>query len=135
MSKTILKLTETLAVIKLVASANTTETITLAELASPTQELIGDLSVGITHVQWATQTHVTVTRNSTEVLRLYPNTGGFDFGGYGGCTDYTQEDQSIVVDFTGGGTVLLTLRKASGYKSKIEPEYFGQYDNPAVVGS
>lgn len=133
MAKTILKLTETEAVVKI--SGTGTETINLStDLLSSTQALQGTLKVGVTFLQWTTGESITLTRNSVVVMKLFTNTGEFDLGGNGGFADYTQSDQNIAVTIAGDGVIFLTLRKAGGYKSKIEPEYFGQYDDPTKVG-
>lgn len=134
MAKSILKLTETQAVVKI--SGSGTETITMADLMSPTQVASGGAySVGINFIQWTVGTSATIVRNSVTIFELFTNTGSFDLSGYGGCTDYTQADQPIAITITGGGTLLIILRKEAGFRSKIEPEYFGPYDNPTVAGS
>lgn len=134
MAKSILTKTETSAVVKLTGAG--TETITLnTDLLSTTQELDGTLKVGISFIQWTTGGNVTIVRNGVTVFELYVNSGSMDLAGHGGCVEYTQGDQNIVVTITGGGTVLMTLRKAGGYKSKIEPHYYGSYDNPTVAGA
>lgn len=134
MAKTVLTKTETLAVVKITGAGS--ETIDLStDLLSITQVLNGTLKVGINFIQWTTGGNVTIVRNGVTIFDLYTNTGNFDLSAHGGCVEYTQGDQNIVVTITGGGTVLLTLRKAGGYDSKIEPHYFGQYDNPTVVGA
>lgn len=134
MAKSILKLTETQAVIKITGSG--TETITMADLLSTTQVVSGDAySVGINYLQWTVGTSATIVRNGVNVFELFTNTGNFDLSGYGGCTDYTQASQPIAITIVGGGTVFIILRKETGFRSKIEPEYFGSYDNPNVAGS
>lgn len=134
MAKTVMKLTETLAIVKI--SGTAPETITLAtDLLSPTQVVSGTPTVGIGFLQWTTGGNILISRNATEIYTLYTNTGEFDLAGNGGMLDTTQGTSNIVVTITTGGVIFLTLRKLSGYASKIEPNRFGQYDNPAVVGS
>ena len=134
MAKTIMKLTETLAIVKIAGTA--AETITLnTDLLSTTQTVSGTPKVGIGFIQWTTGGDVTITRNGVEIYKLYQNTGEFDLAGNGGMLDATEGTSNIVVTITTGGVVFLTLRKMQGYASKIEPEKFGSYDNPAVVGS
>lgn len=138
MSKRIIKQTETLTVIK-VWGTNSTDTITLnTDLLSPTMVVQGTPTVNIGFVTWyvssgASDT-VNITRNSVPVMNLYQN-GSFDFAGEGGWTEDTENTSNIVVSITGTGGCYLTLRKTAGYKSKIEPETFGSYDNTTVVGS
>ncbi len=134
MAKTILKLTETLAVVKI--SGAGTETITLGtDLLSTTQIVSGSPKVAIAFLSWTTPDNITITRNATEVYKLYTNTGEFDLGGNGGMLDVTQGTSDIAVTIPTGGVIFLTLRKLSGYTSKIEPHQFGSYDNTTVVGS
>ena len=145
MSKQILRLTETEAVIKIVGSS--AETITLEEdLLSPTQVLEEDLDpdhpplqgitplkVGITCVQWAAETNVTIVRGGTTIFDL-PLTGTLDLAQGRSAADYEESDQDITVTNIGGGTTILYLRKAGGYYSKFETEYFGQHDDITKVG-
>jgi hypothetical protein len=133
MAKTIMKMTQTEAVVKI--NGTGTETINLStDLLSTSQVLQGDLKVGLTFLQWTTGGNISITRGGVEIYKLFTNTGNFDMGGNGGFADYTQSDENIVVSITGDGVIFLTLRKAGGYKSKIEPEYFGQYDDQTKVG-
>lgn len=134
MAKTIMKLTETLAIVKLSGAA--TETITLnSDLLSTTQTVSGTPKVGIGFIQWTTGGDVTITRNGVEIYKLYQNTGEFDLSGNGGMLDSTQGTSNIVVTISTGGVVFLTLRKMEGYASKIEPWAFGSYDDTGAVGS
>ena len=140
----IMKLTETLAIVKIYGvGATTTETISLSAvpasngLLSPTQVVSGTVSpkVGIGFLNWTVGGDVTITRGALAIYKLYQNTGEFDLSGNGGMLDTKNGTSDIVVTITTGGVVFLTLRKIEGYDSKIEAWRFGQYDNPAVVGS
>lgn len=134
MAKTVMKLTETLAIVKI--SGTAPETITLAtDLLSPTQVVSGTPKVGIGYLSWTTGGNIVIARNAVDVYNLYTNTGEFDLSGNGGMLDTIQGTSDLVVTITGNGVIFLTLRKLEGYASKIEPNRFGQYDNPAVVGS
>jgi hypothetical protein len=139
MSKTIMKLTEQNAIVKIVSEATTTQTITLnSDLLSPTQELSAEQNVGIQFIHWSTNGstgNVKITRNNELIFNLFGTMGFIDLSGNGGMIDKKNSSHNIVVTVTDGGTVLLTLRKISGYESKIEPWKFGQYDDPTVVGS
>ncbi len=139
MTKRVIKQTETSAVIK-VTGTNVTETFTLAtDLLSPTMVVSGTPDVNITFAQWnispGSSDTIKVTRNSVGVLNLFQNAGELDMAGNGGYADDTNSTHDIVVQIIGTGDIYLTLRKAGGYKSKVEPEYYGSYDNPAAVGS
>lgn len=139
MAKRILKQTETLAVVK-VSGTGSSDTITLnTDLLSSTMVVDGTPRVNIVYAQWnispgASDT-IVVTRGGTPVLNLYQNAGELDLGGNGGYSDDTGNDQPLVVTITGTGNLYLTLRKVSGYKSKIETAEFGPYDNTTAVGS
>lgn len=131
--------TETKAVVK-VWGTGSSDTITLAtDLLSTTMTVTGTPTVNITQVMWFVSNvsgadAVTVTRNSVPVFNLYQN-GQLDFAGEGGFSDDTANTSNIVVSIVGTGGCYLMLRKVAGYSSKLEPEKFGSYDNPAVVGS
>lgn len=129
-----MKLTETLATVKI--NGTGTETITLnSDLLSPTQELGATPTVGIMFLQWTTGGNIAITRNGVNIFELYGATGVFDLSGHNGMLDTQNSTDNIAVTITGGGTLLMNLRKMSGYNSKIEPWAFGQYDNPEAVGS
>lgn len=135
MAKSVLKLTETLAVVKVTGAGQTV--IDLAtDLLLSKEELDedNDPKVGISFVQWSTSTGVTITRGGVEVMALSTNPGVLDLSGNGGFADYTEESENITVNIEGAGVCFLTLRKAGGYLSKIEEWKFGQYDNPDEVG-
>lgn len=136
---TIMKLTETLAIVKVTGVGNATiflNTQATDGLLSPTQTLSGTLKVGIGFLNWSCSEAIIIARNSVEVFKLHTNANELDLSGNGGMLDLTQSDQNIVVTMgANGGFCILTLRKMGGYASKIEPWRFGQYDDTAVVGS
>jgi hypothetical protein len=135
MSHRVMYQTETKAVVKVWGTASA-DTITLAtELLSPTMIVQGTPTVNIIGVTWfvtdGASDSVAVVRNSIPVFNLTKN-GQFDLKD---ISDDTANTSDIVVNITGTGGCYLTLRKTAGYKSKIEPETFGSYDNTTVVGS
>jgi hypothetical protein len=135
MAKTILNITENYAVVRITgAGAETIDVDT--DLLKSTQELdtVKPRKVGLSDVQWTCGESVIISRNGVNKLELYPGANNFALGGQTSAIDYTDGDKNITVTIAGGGTVYLVLRKAGGYLSKIEPEYFGQYDNPTKVG-
>lgn len=136
MAKTILKNTQTVAIVKC-AGTTLNDTIALNTELRLANQIGGTPNVAIAHVQWAcspgTSDAVTITRGGTVVLTLYQN-GALDFAGNGGFLETVGAASDIVVTSVGTAQVYLTLRK-QGYISTVEPEYFGSYDNPAVVGS
>ena len=88
MAKSILKKTETLAIIK-ISGTGATETATLGtDLLAATEVVSGTPTVNIAFAQWnvssgASDT-ITVTRGGTPVLNLYQNAGELDMSGNGG---------------------------------------------------
>jgi hypothetical protein len=62
--------------------------------------------------------------------------GALYFDGQTMIPENIEEASDIVVTISGAqAECWLKLRKVSGYKTTIEPEQFGPYDNPAVAGS
>ena len=139
MAKTIMKLTETSAIVKI--SGTGTETISLSAaqasggLLSPTQIVSGTPKVGIGYLTWTTGGNIVIARNGVTVYTLFTNTGEFDLSGNGGMLDIIEGTSNLVVTITGDGVIFLTLRKIEGYASKIEPWAYGSYDNTGAVGS
>lgn len=139
MAKRVLKQTETVAVVK-ISGTGSTDTVTLnSDLLSSTMVVDGTPRANIIYAQWnispgASDT-IVVTRGGTPVLNLYQNAGELDMGGNGGYSDDTNNDQPLVCTITGTGNLYLTLRKVSGYKSKVETSEFGPHDNTTAVGS
>lgn len=132
-TKTIMKLTEGVAIVKISGSGSSTITLN-TDLLSPTQIIQGTPTVGIGQIQWSLRGTADITRNSVNVFELQNDSGWFDLNGNGGMLDATQGTSDIVVNITTGGTVFLTLRKLSGYRSKIEPYAYGPNDDPTQVG-
>lgn len=129
-----MKLTEGVAMVKIVGSGQTTIDLDV-DLLSASQIIDGTPTVGIGQVQWSGRGIVSIIRNSVNVFEMQNDSGYFDLNGNAGMMDVQNATSDIVVDITTGGTVLLMLRKLSGYKSKIETGLFGSYDDPDAVGS
>jgi len=127
----VLKQTETLAVVKVYGAGGTINLAT--DLLSSTMIVQGTPTVNITFAQWnispGASDKITVVRDGVSILNLQQNAGELDMGGNGGYADNIKNDKDIVVTTTGTGEVYLTLRKVSGYKSKLNPETFGSYDD------
>jgi hypothetical protein len=137
--KTIMKKTETSVIIK-ISGTDVAETITLAtDLLATTEVIQGTPTAPIAFIQYTIDkpeaAKVVITRGGVAVIGLYNPDGFLDFAGNGGFLEKTGQTSDIVVTITGTAFVYITLRKTAGYKSKIEPEFFGQYDNPNAVGS
>lgn len=108
-------------------------------IAYASQVIDGDPEVSITGVGWAGDTDgvISIARNSVVVMTLQANAAGYlDFGGQGMIPDTVEKASDIVVTISGAqAECWLTLRKLNGYQTTVQPEQFGVYDNPAVVGS
>lgn len=132
--KFINKKTEGVAVVK-IGGTGFNETISLTtDLLVPSQVVEGTMNVGIQHIQWATTNgteKIIITRNGVVVMELMGQ-GTFDLSGNGGFIDSQNSDADLVC--TGIGWMYITLRKTSGFKSKIETHKFGQYDDITKVG-
>lgn len=129
--KNVVKKTYCEALVKVTANTTAdTSTITLAtDLLAASEQLITTANgypatiaplVNIAGVVWtgAANTEITIVRNSIRIFTLQANAAGFlDFGGQLFPPDSIQNDQNIVVTFTGQGEVWLRLRKVAGYKS------------------
>ena len=137
MAITVLKQTETLAVIKVTGTGGTVELATT--LLSPTMIIQGTPTVNITFAQWnisaGLSDNINITRGGVSVLNLQANGSTLDLSGNNGVSDTVGNTSDLVCTITGVGEAYITLRKAAGYKSKVEPEIYGQYDNPNVVGA
>lgn len=139
-TKTVMKKTHQEAIVK-VAGTAAAGTINLAtDLLPATQVLDGAVQkVSIVGVNWAGASDgiITISRNSVVVMTLQANAAGMLlFDGQTMIPDTTEEASNIVVTISGAqAECWLKLRKTSGYKTTVEPEQFGPYDNPAVAGS
>jgi len=132
MPKQIIRQTETICVYKIWGDGDTIDLTT--DLLSPTMELSGTPvpTVNIIALSWwvspGAGDTVTITRNSVQLFNLYQN-GQLDLGGNYGHVDNIQNTSNIVIAIAGSGGCFLTLRKAAGYRSFIQPETYSVYDN------
>lgn len=136
---TILKKTHQEVTVK-VAGTAAASTVALADLVATGQALDGATqTVNIIGATWtgAADGVITITRNSVVIMTLQANAAGMlYFDGQSMVPDSIQNTSDIVITVSGAqAEVWLKLRKVSGYKTTIEPEQFGPYDNPAVAGS
>lgn len=136
--KTILKKTHQEAVVK-VAGTAAAGTVSLATDLLPTGQALDGATqtVNIVGVTWTGSAAgvVTITRNSVVIMTL-TSSGQLDFTGQNMTPDTIENASDIVITISGGqAECWLRLRKVGGYKTTVEPEQFGIYDNPAVAGS
>ena len=138
MAKYVLTKTPTWSGVK--CSGAGTYTFTLAtDLLDATREALDGATqtVNIQEVQLsgAAASNVNITRNAVSILDADPSQGVALNFSQSGFIESVNNTFDIVVTITGNAQIWMKLRKVSGYKSKIEPEQFGSYDNPAVSGS
>lgn len=137
--KTILKKTHQEAVVK-VAGTAAAGTISLASDLLPTGQVLDGATqtVNIVGVTWtgAAGGIITISRNSVVVMTLQADAAGaLEFNGQMMLPDTIGNTSDLVVTISGAqAECWLRLRKVDGYKSTIETEQFGIYDNPAVAG-
>lgn len=138
--KTILKNTNQESVVKVAGTAAAATIDLSVDLLAGTQALDGDTQrVNIAGVQWVglPEATITITRNSVNILTL-PGGGAdyIEFAAGSGYVDNIENASDIVVTIAGAeAQCYITLRKASGYASKVETAVYGAYDNESAVGS
>lgn len=138
--KTILKKTAQEAIVKVQGDSGSVTIDLQTEIVSSGQVLDGATqTVNIIGLTWtgAASSVIAIDRNSTRIMTVGGSSiGSLDFNGQDMVPDTINNTHDIVVTISGGqGELWLKLRKAGGYKTTIEPEQFGSYDNPSVAGS
>jgi hypothetical protein len=141
LTKSILRMTETVAVVK-VAGAGGTATIDLqTDLVDNNQAVSGATqTVTITGIRWSgdASNTITIDRNSTRVLTLPTDAADYiAFDGQELPPENTAATNDIVITQVGTGNIelYLKLRKVSGYAPKVETAQFSVYDDTNTVGS
>jgi hypothetical protein len=138
-TKTVLSLNETNAVIKIAGTAAAATIDLQTDLLRSNEVLDGTQRVEISGVQWtgAQDGVITITRNDVTVMTLQANASGMlDMGGQMVTPDHTGNSVDIVVTISGAqAECWLRLRKSAGYKSKIEDGLYGHYDDPTRIGA
>jgi len=96
-------------------------------------------TVSIVGVTWsgALGGIITITRGGVVVMTLNAdNPGQLDFDGQNMIPDTTGSTSDIAITVaTAESQVWLKLRKVSGWKTTVEPEQYGSYDDPTRVGA
>ena len=140
-TKTILKLTERDAVVKVAGTAGSA-TIDLQTDLKRSNEVLAEgktQKVSIFGVQWTgtVDAVVSIVRNSVTIMTLNCSAAGaLEMTGQMMVPDNVEEASDLEVTVTGTqAEVWLRLRKEDGYKSMIETSEFSQYDNVNAVGS
>jgi hypothetical protein len=137
MAKTVLKNTNGEAVVKIAGIG--LETIDLqTDILAATQALDGETQtvniVGIQFTGLATST-ITIVRGGTTVTSL--SAEGHDYIEFGaGYSETVGNTADIAVTIgTANAQCYLTLRKVSGYATKVETATYGAYDDPTRIGA
>lgn len=138
--KTILKNTDQEAVVKVQGTAASATIALATDLLASSQALDGATqTVNITGLQWsgAPDGVITVTRNSVVIATLQTTAAGaLEMNGQMMIPDTIENTQDIVVTISGAQSECwIKLRKAGGYKSKVENATYGSYDDPTRVGA
>jgi hypothetical protein len=141
LTKSILRMTETEAVVK-VAGAGGTSTIDLqTDLVDTNQAVSGATQiVTIIGIRWSgdVSNTINIDRNSTRVLTLPTEAADYmAFDGQELPPENTSATNDIVITQVGSGNIelYLKLRKVSGYAPKVETAQFSVYDDTNTVGS
>jgi hypothetical protein len=93
--------------------------------------------VNITGVTWsgANGAVITIKRNNVIIMTLQANASNeLDFGGQLMVPDTINNTSDIVITISGGQAECQLKLHKSGYRTTIEPEQFGPYDDPTIVG-
>ena len=141
MSKAILKLSESKAVVK-VFGTDAEETITLGtDLLSTTQVAVDTEGngprVNLIAIHWTGSLNSTavISRGADAVMHLQANAASSLMFQDQDFTDNVNNTEDIQVACTGDMQIYFVLRKASGYISKVEDSVYGSYDDPTRVGA
>jgi len=136
--KTILKLTERDAVVKIAGDAGSSTIDLSVDLLKPNEVAAAEQNVSIAGAQWTGTVDglAVISRNGVTIMTLNAGaSGALEMNGQMMIPDTIQDTSDIVVTITGTAMeVWLRLKKTNGYTSAIETSEFGQYDNPTVVG-
>lgn len=140
-TKTILKLTERDAVVKVAGTAGSA-TIDLQTDLKRSNEVLAEgktQKVSIFGVQWTgtVDAVVSIVRNGVTIMTLNCGAAGaLEMTGQMMVPDHIEQESDLDVTVTGTqAEVWLRLRKEDGYQSMIETSEFSQYDNVNAVGS
>lgn len=139
-TKTILKNTNNETIVKIAGTAASATISLNSDCVASTQATSGATQtvniVGFQFTGLASST-ITIARNGTNITTV--SAEGHDdveFAAGMGFSDTIQNTSDIVVTIAGAEAQLyLTLRKVSGYASKVETAVYGAYDDQTAVGS
>lgn len=139
-AKTVLKNTNQETVIKVAGTAASATIDLQTDCLAGAQALDGATQrVNIVGCQWVglPNSVVTIARNSVNILTL-PGGGAdyIEFAAGSGFVDNIENASDIVVTISGAeAQCYLTVRKVSGYATKVEHATYGAYDDETRVGA
>lgn len=138
-NKRIIKLTNTEAIVKVDGEPGLVTIDLDTDLVLPTEEAQGTQLVNIVSMQISGKpgSFASIMRNNENLWDLQSASAEkIDLLDIGGVTDSVNNSHNIVVTMNGAeGQLLLKLRKVAGYKTKLQPDTFGPYDNPGSITS
>ena len=137
-TKTILKKAKHEVVVKFANDTGSAQTSTFdldVDALLSTEVLEGTVKVNIVELTWSglSGSTFTLTRNSVKIFSAVgDNPDQFIFSGF---VDGQENLSDIVCSMSGEIYLYLTLRKNSGFETKIETAQFGSYDDTTARGS
>lgn len=137
-TKTIIKNTNQEAIVKVGGTAGSATIDLQTDILAATQALDGatqTVNIVATAQTGLLGSAITVTRNAVPVLAFAPENSGKLVLNDIGYVDTQENTSDIVVTVSGAEAhIYLTLRKVSGYASKVETATFSIYDDVTKVG-
>lgn len=137
-TKTILKKAKHEVVVKFSNDTGSAQTSTFdldVDALLSTEVIEGTVKVNIVELTWSglSGSTFTLTRNSVKIFSgVGDNPEQFIFSGF---VDGQENTSDIGISMSGEIYLYLTLRKNSGFETKIETAQFGSYDNTTARGS
>jgi hypothetical protein len=137
-TKTIIKNTNQETVVKVGGTAGSATIDLQTDCLASTQALSGDTQtvniISSVHTGLLNSA-ITVTRNAVPVLAIAAENNGKILLNDIGFVDTQENTSDIVVTIAGAEAhIYLTLRKVSGYATKVETAQFSIYDDTTKVG-
>jgi len=135
----VLKAADHEAVFKFSGAGTTTISLSGTEILGPNQVTDGDTQtvdiIGFVCTGVADGV-ATITRNGNVIATCLSSASNYiDLAGQILVPDSTEHTSNIAVTITNQAELWLRVRKVSGYKSKIEHDIYGQYDDPTRIGA
>ena len=139
-TKTVLKNTNQETIVKIAGTAAAATIDLQTDCLASSQALDGETQtvniVGFQFTGLASST-ITIARNGINITTVAgEGHDSIEFAAGNGFSDTIENTSDIVVTIAGAeAQVYLTLRKVSGYATKVENATYGAYDDPTRVGA